>query len=282
MRYSPIALVLAIVLTGMVPSYGQTISNAPQVSLRNAQNAYAFGDYRAVISGLTPILEPDVLLSDANDQASAYELLGLAHFFLEARAESRVYFERLIRLRPYHMLDPVRVPPPAISYFEEIKTALKPELEKTRAALAAQQAAEEKRRRQENLLRIERDVRVNSKLLAVMPFGAGQFQNGDPLLGGLFLGGQLITALTSIVSYALIEDLRGTDGRFRPDEASRARQLQTAQISSGSAAVLLMVVGATQAILNFKETRLIREKTYERKGPSSMVRVGPVGLSLTF
>ena len=275
MRPSPIALALFIVLAWPALGFAQQETTTPQLTLRNAQNAYAYGDYRTVISSLTPILEPDILLADANDQAAAYELLGLAHFFLEERAQSKLYFSRLVRLRPHHVLDPVRVPPPAISHFDAIKAELKPELEKMRAALEAQKEAEERRRKKANLLRVERDVRINSKLIAALPLGAGQFQNGDSTLGGLFLGSQLLTGVASITCYALVENLRGTDGRFRPDDAATARQLQTAQITTGASTVLLMVIGATQALLNFKSSKLIQERTFKRNPEQSTIELGP-------
>jgi tetratricopeptide (TPR) repeat protein len=274
--------VLLFYLLGTSAAHADLSLADGQSGLKNARNAYAFGDYPAVIASLTPIIEPDILLPNAEDQAAAYEMLGLAHFFLEELAQSRLFFERLIRLRPGHVLDPVRIPPPAITQFDLIKSELEPELERTQAALRAQQAAEAERRRRANLVRIERDVRVNSRLVASLPFGAGQFQNGDQLLGGLLLGSQLLTAVASAACYIGVERLRGVDGKFRPDDAERAQSLQTVQIATGTTALALMLAGAAHALITFEPVRVLDERSFSRPRKSGSTSIYPGGIEFHF
>ena len=71
----------------------------PAEELRDAENSYLCGDYDRVVRKIIPVIEPDLLLSDENKIARAYELVGLAAFFLEDKESARRQFEKLIRLR---------------------------------------------------------------------------------------------------------------------------------------------------------------------------------------
>ena len=62
-----------------------------------------------------PLIEPDLQLSDPLRIARAYEL-GLAAFFLEDKESAQRHFEKLIRVQPEFRLDPVKVPPSAVSF----------------------------------------------------------------------------------------------------------------------------------------------------------------------
>ena len=164
---APVLVILGVMV------WATTVLSAPKDELRDAENSYLYGDYPRVVEKLTPLVEPDILLPDPDQQARAYELLGLAHFFLDEPPKAKKFFERLIRFRPDRTLDPVLVPPPVVSFFDGIKASLAEEIAATREALRKQKLAEAERLRRAKEKQISR-IRVNSQVVAALPFGAGQ------------------------------------------------------------------------------------------------------------
>lgn len=233
----------------------------PEDELRDAENNYLYGDYPGVIAKLTPLVEPDILLAAPEDLARAYELLGLSSFFLDRTDAARGWFERLIRYRPDARLNPVLVPPPAVSFFDDIRADLADEIAAMRDALRQQQEEEAERRRRASLLQIRVETRVNSRVVATVPFGAGQFQNGDTTLGYVFLGTELAATATSIGCYLAFVDLRQSDYRFARADAARAEALRSAYVWSGAIALTLMVGGVVHAWATFVEEAPLRETT---------------------
>jgi tetratricopeptide (TPR) repeat protein len=250
---------------------------APLDDLRAAEHAYIYGDYRLVIDSVRPLVEPNILLAAATDQVRAYELLGLAHFYLGEKDEARKAFERLIRLDPEHRLDPLVVPPAAIDFYDKIQSGLAGELRAEREAFERRRREEEEAKRRANTVEIQREYRRNSKLVAVMPFGIGQFQNGDVALGATFLASELAAIGLSVGFFVAVEDLRQTDGRVAHADLPRAESMQRAQLISGGAAVGLMILGAAHALLTFKDETTVQERTI-RPGPGPAG--APAGLSL--
>ena len=108
--------------------------------------------------------------------------------------------------------DSLTFPPPLISLFlqvrKEFADAIKAEEEKrlrelARAAEAAKAKEEEERRRIARLERLagsETVVTQNSRFLASLPFGVGQYQNGRSTLGTVFLVSEALLLGTSIAA----------------------------------------------------------------------------------
>jgi tetratricopeptide (TPR) repeat protein len=271
-------LLLALGLTVCAASPARAEDNGAVESLRDGENWFIYGDFDQVVKRLQPLVEPTLRFERRDDAARAFELLGLACFYLRREADARRYFEQLIRREPDRLLDPLTVPPPATRFYEEIRTRLAKELELQRDALKRQLEIEAEQRRQANLVVERIELRRNSRVLAVVPFGVGQFQNDDNLVGTIFLAAELATAASSIAFWLAVEDLRNSTGRFDPNEVERARQLRTAQVATGASALALMVAGATHALATFREESEIRK---QRVGPSLSPGPGPtLNLSL--
>lgn len=236
-----------------------TAHATPEDELRDAENSYLYGDYPRVIAKLTPIVEPDILLADPEDLVRAYELLGLASFFLDRTDAARTWFERLIRFRPDARLNPVLVPPPAVAFFDDIRAALADEIAAMREALRRQQAEEEERRRRALLTQVRVETRVNSRLVASLPFGAGQFQNGDTALGYTLLATQAATSITSLACFLAIEDLRLPTNRFDRADIDRVETLRDVQVWTGAIALVLMAGGIVHAWATFVDEAPLRE-----------------------
>ena len=246
--------------------------------LRDGENWFVYGDFEQVVAHLKPLIEPKPLLARREDVVRALELLGLACFYLRREDDARRYFEQLVRQSPDHLLDPLTVPPPAIRFYEEIRARLSKELELQREAVKRQLEREAELRRQANIV-IERvELRRNSRVLAVVPFGVGQFQNDDDLAGYLFLGAELATTSASVALWASVERLRNPSGRFDGRDVSRAQRLRTAQVVTGAAALGLFVAGAAHGLATFREESEIRK---QRLGPTLTPDATGAALSFT-
>lgn len=232
----------------------------PTERLELGLSSYDYSDYKQTIEYLAPLVVPDrELLTEPVNLVSAYEKLGLAHFYLGEKTQARAVFERLIRFRPDHQLNPALVPPKAILFFKEIRRDLEDELEKDREVLARKIAEYEAARKAKESVTIEVDIRRNSRLVAAVPFGVGQFQNEDVGWGLFFLSSEIVAIGASVGFFAAVENLRGDDGRFASRDYTRANELQSAQLISAGAAVALIVAGIVHAQLTFdEETRINR------------------------
>ncbi|MCA9525404.1 MAG: hypothetical protein KC549_03795 [Myxococcales bacterium] len=125
-----------------------------------------------------------------------------------------------------------------------------------------------------NQVLVEIETRRNSRLVAVLPFGVGQFQNGDDLLGGLFLGSELVAVALSATFLIASESLRQPDGLFTPQDVDQARSLRTAQLVSGGVAAALMVGGVVHALVTFRDEIEVKRTTIQ---PTVRPVVGPTG-----
>ena len=245
----------------------------PRLEFRDAENAYLYGDYARVVKILSRLVDPEVVLTDPEQVAQAYERLGLAHSYLRHDDEARIYFEKLIRFRPGWKLNPALVPPTTVRVFDSVREALADELERERQRLLQFQREEEEKRRLAQTTQVLVEKRRNSRLVALVPFGAGQFQNGQPITGALFLGSEVLAVSLSIGFFAAVEDLRLSNGRFASEDVGRATTIQNAQLVSGGVALALMAAGVIHALATFEDDVDVQRRT---------IQPSPQGVSWTF
>ena len=252
MRYVKVCFLLLMMVSTSIAG--------PREDLRDADNSYLYADYPRVLKKLVPLIEPDLKLSLPADIARAYKLSGLSAFYLKDEESAARYFEKLIRLQPDFRLDPVKVPPPAVAFYDGIRDKLADEIQRIRAALAKLAEEEKERERLKNQIRIQRDIQINSRLTAMLPLGVGQFQNGNRTMGQLFLSGQALAATSSVALFFAVESLRTESGRFRTSDLDRSRQYRDAQLITGTAAIALAVIGIIEAQINFVPQHSLGEK----------------------
>jgi hypothetical protein len=101
-----------------------------------------------------------------------------------------------------------------------------------------------------------------SRLIAALPFGAGQFQNGDVVLGIFFAGGEAMLGVTSIATFAITSSLASTDiHRRHPDTGAsvdiaalsdRIHAVATANRVAFAGWAALTAAGIIEAQVNFR------------------------------
>jgi hypothetical protein len=105
-----------------------------------------------------------------------------------------------------------------------------------------------------------------SRYIAALPFGAGQFQNGDVGLGIFFAAGEALLGGASITAFALVDrlsqtSLRSSNGLLPNipalnNELALLTRLNQVAFAAGSA---LAVAGVIEAQVSFRSARCKRE-----------------------
>jgi hypothetical protein len=159
---------------------------------------------------------------------------------------------------------------------------------------AAQAALERERERSRELLAIatsDAEAHVEaSRLIALVPFGAGQFQNGDEGLGWLFFTTEALFGLGALGTLVAHQAIAGSFNTLGAGSESRLRvndALLGTEITNWTCAGLFAVfaiAGIIQSQLDFRPSRTIRTRHVVpdelRQGLD--VSVGPGGLTLHF
>ena len=185
--------------------------------------------------------------------------------------------------------DSLTFPPPLISLFlqvrKEFADAIKAEEEKrlrevARIAEAAKAKEEAERRRiarLEKLAGTELVVRQNSRFVASLPFGVGQYQNGSSTLGTVFLISEALLLGTSMAAvgianyqYTLLQP-----GAYGNDIERNVRTARTVAIIGFYGFAAVAAGGIAEAHINFvpqvrSERR--RELPDDLKGSSGTLR----------
>jgi tetratricopeptide (TPR) repeat protein len=195
---------------------------------------------------------------------------GASLLFLGKKEEARAQFRRLLEQEPDYALDPLAFPTEVVATFDEVKASVRGDLERKRAQEAAiraeieraAQAAEELRL--ENLVRLrtlaEQEIEVtrNSRWIATVPFGVGQFQNGHKGLGVALAVAQGFAAATSVITFIGYQQVADDKPTFSElDETNRIkRSWYTANVASFTTFAVLALAGIIDAHMRFVPGRV--------------------------
>lgn len=257
-----------------------------------ARTAYEARDFsRAVfyfeelVGGERPRLRSAALVAEGR------KYLGAAYLFVGRRDAAREQFERLLGDQPDYRLDPLRFPTEVQELFESVRErlALERREREARAGLEAALALERERSarllefaEQEFALEVE-----HSRWLALIPFGVGQFENGDPTLGWTFLitetvlagaatGGFVAQALLSarILELQEMED----DGRV-PEWNEWLRAAQIVNWVSLGLLGIFAIAGIAEAQVSFPVNPTVRHRRQlpENLRPRALISVDATG-----
>ena len=252
------------------------------VSFTNARNAFDAGDYKEAASRFETMLEKG--LDNEALLVEAHKYLGVCYIFLSDQKRAEEQFVALLNLEPDFSLDPLVFPIDVVDFFTSIKRKHALKLEEIARAEAraeeAQKKAEEKRRLEEieklrTTVYVKKTVKYHSRLVAVMPFGAGQFQNGHYRKGIVFLSGELLLVSASIVTYALHENMRRISPWFYSSEKRRENEkLETgyrlANWISLGALGLMTLIGIVDSIYHFESQTVYWNKMKEDNVPKHL------------
>ena len=249
-------------------------STNPRVEFGRGKTAFDRGEYARTIQILRPLLYPEVRLESEGEIVQTHRMLGIAHLYERQNEQATQEFRNLLQLRPDYRMDRFLDPPTVVEFFNDIlkqQEAELADLERKR-----QQAEAEEQRRRDAVRNggqvVERHYVRNSMAVSFIPFGAGQFQNGQPAKGWFFLGTEAALATVSIAAFTTnfalygarpaIQCQRGREtdmdpgcpmGHVQSADRSRSELLLKVQLVSGALFFATAIWGVTDAVLNFQQ-----------------------------
>lgn len=264
---------------------------------QRAQTAYQSHEYEQAVRLFEEMIVPVPAIQDRLLIQESRKYLGAAYLFVGRRPEAERQFEAFLRDEDdfeSYQLDPALFPSDVISVFRTVRERLVEELA-DQADRDRERAEQREERRRQALLSLvslaqESEVELENDLrLAWVPFGAGQFQNGNEDLGWFFAIAEGLTLVASAVSlstflYLETEHLAAIrdpmEGRATPPETRQT--LFGASIASSALFVGLAVAGILEAHIEFRPRRTVRQP---REIPPEVLQeldlaVGPGSVSL--
>ena len=193
-------------------------SLSAEASLARATAFYESGQYSQCATEFATALDDpgqaSAIAPRAREQASVYRAACL--IALGKRDEADDVFRGAIRENPQMAVPNAIVFPPAVierfivvrtTMMEEIRRAEEERtLRERQAALAARKKAEQEKLRVQHLEKLASEESVvvqNQRWMAWVPFGVGQFQNRDYVLGGVFLATEVLLAGTAVTAASI-------------------------------------------------------------------------------
>jgi hypothetical protein len=267
----------------------------PTDTLDIGRTAYDRGDYARAIDTIHPLLYPAIELGTEDEVVQAHRLLALSYFFVNKTKEAEDEVTSLLALRPNYELDPIVDPPVAVRFFDDVRRR---QGERLQAIKKREQEETERQRREEERQKaeararaeriyVDRVVERHSRLIAALPFGIGQAQNGQTGKAIAFGVSEGVLGLTSLAAYLAIQykypvDPTTLHRQFPPQEKDTATALISLQLAAGAAFWAAVVWGIIDAEVLFKR-EVVREQR-ERDGTpppkKKKASIMPAGLGL--
>jgi hypothetical protein len=263
------------------PAPADPRGESPEERLARGRQAYLRDDFHETLRLVAPLLYPTIQLRSEDDVVAAHRLLALAHLFQGDEKAATDEFNAILQLRPGFALDPASDPPAALRFLERLRAREAErllEFERRQREAAEQAAREAERRRKEEEERIRRalpqvvvvrTVERHHLVLALVPFGVGQFQNREPKKAIALLTTQLALAAASIAIWSALQ-VKYDFGRTQVplDEIDTARALQASAIVLGSLFWADALYGVVDALVHFRSHVVVEEEPHP---PPAMV-----------
>jgi hypothetical protein len=274
------------------------------VDFEKARAAYVARNYDDCETRLSALLDPtNPKLRDPILVTQARMYLGAAKIQRGHADEGSKIFETLLLSDPQYDPDPLSFSGPVLEVFYDTRARIRERLaaqaqaDAKRAAEKRAQEVAEKRRNEERVRKLaelagQESLYVrNSRLVASIPFGAGQFQNRQPALGWVFMGVESALLAGSIITVPFwLSDFAASKRTASPVEArqylDRAETITYANWGMLGGFALLATVGILQAHVNFVPSF---HEVRPRPMPKDLVplinvseRGGSVGLRMSF
>ncbi|MEM7139003.1 MAG: hypothetical protein AAF500_20685 [Myxococcota bacterium] len=291
-------------LLGLLVAVGATVAlpvRADELSdFESARRAYDRQNYPKAAKGLESLVGGAVPRArNPVVRLESRKYLGATYLFLGEDTKAREQFRRLLDEDPDYDLDPVAFPEAVVTTFREVKA----EADAERARQAAIEAARQEQARnleREELLRQQARIdelealaatetveRVNSRWIAALPFGIGQFQNQNRRLGIMFAVTESVFLISSIATFighnALRNENPSEDQLARFERTERA--LRISNWVSVAGLLSFYVAGVVEAEVRFKPViRSTRERELPKdplptslRGPEVRFQLGLTG-----
>lgn len=262
-----------------------------------AKNAYEAGEYETAVDRFEALLDSEP--ENKGLLQEIHKLLAVSYLFVGNRDGAEAQFIELLTMDPGFTLDPLVYPIDVVDFFSDVKARHAERitaLAKERAREEEERRRKEEERRRRELEKLKRNVYLQktterrSLVLAFVPFGAGQFQNGHKIKGALFLSAEILLSATSITTYILHERLRprAEEPFSSAQQRSDYERLESGYRISNQVTVgvlgVVAVAGIIDALYYFEREKIEWQPVKEKDVPVdlrpkvSSIMVAPVAL----
>lgn len=257
---------------GVVVLGGRAASAQSRVDVEKARAAYLARNYAEAEQRLRELVDPKTGLKELSVLSQARMYLGAVLLAQGKRDLAVTVFEKMILEDPSFDPDPLSFPSDVINTFYDVRGQLQEKIRQSAQNAARLEAerrarAEEERRRQEAWLATVKQMATeekitvrNHRLIAFLPFGVGQFQNGDAVLGWTFLVSEAACVIGTGITVPMYVYARGrAEDEWRAGDLERKAQLyqdradniRTVNLSFAGAFAALAITGIVQANLSY-------------------------------
>lgn len=249
------ALAILVLVGVLVP---RVAAASPSKEFVQARTVFRTGQYGEAIALFTGLLYPTSQLSVKEELADAHLLLAVSYFETGKRAYAERELEEAVALKPDLRIETYGFSTEATRFLDQKQQEIE------RRAREAAERLRQARERQRliaaaDLLRVKERPNI---LLNLVPFGVGQFQNGERGRALFFGLSELVLGGTSVALWAF--QLRYSGGIVPQDEVETVRQIQLLQITTGTLCLAVMGWGIIDAFTRYKGARF-RKLTDEEK-----------------
>lgn len=243
---------------------------------QNNEYSAAAQHFALAVDGPTPSITDPVLVNQAR------MIRGACDMYLGRITEADAQFERILRDNPKFAPDTVLFPAGVLEEFKRIREKLeKAAADKLAGDANTKKIAALEKENAHLVVRVKAledyagrydTVTKRSRVLASLPFGYGQFQNGDPGLGIFFLSTEVLALGTATVSFFYHQSLPRNPVDIN-DARSAATTAKLVNWIGVGAFTLFAIGGVVQAHIAFvPETR----ETKTRPLPKGLTSFYPV------
>lgn len=252
-------LVAALVLGALVFA-ARPASADPRAELEKARAAYLARNWPEAEERVRVLVDPATGVRDRAIVSQARMILGAALLAQGKKDAASDVFEKLILEDPTFEPDPLSFPGDVVNTFIDTRAALAERIKNaavTAAKLEAERKAREEAEREKQRIWLEKvkaqaqeeKITVRrSRLVACLPFGIGQFQNDQPVLGWIFLGAEAAIVAGTVITLPMYYYARGREQEERNTGDIERKADQYGQRADDVQVVNLGLVGAFAAV----------------------------------
>lgn len=245
-----------------------------RAELEKARASFRARNWPDAEERLRVLVDPTSGLKERQFVSQASMYLGAALLAQGKTDEAKATFEKLVLDDPTFDPDPLSFPSDAINMFIDVRSSLLEQIKSAQQAaarLAAERRAKEEAEREAERVWLEK-VKAQAaeetitvrhhRMVASLPFGAGQFQNGQPVVGWVFLGAEVAAVAGTVVTYGMYRYARGRESdelnrasgdirQLAPQYHQRADNLRIVNLTFAASFVAVAALGIVQSHLNF-------------------------------
>jgi hypothetical protein len=264
-RFGRLATGLVFAVGALLASRGVARADG-RAELEKARASFLARNWSDAEERLRTLLDPKTGLKERPLISQARMYLGATLILEGKKDDAKGVFEKLVLDDPSFEPDPLSFPGEAINTFIDVRSSLLEEIRKASQTAARLEAERRKREEAENEARRiwlerlkaqagEEKITVrNSRIVASIPFGVGQFQNRQPILGWVFLGAEVAAIAGTAVTFGMYryardrenEELSGFN-RLSPQYRDRAETIRLVNLGFAGGFLAVAAIGVIQA-----------------------------------